>query len=147
MLHRLPTRPVLLLALLVLPAVAVAHGISTTITHGPAVIVTVTYDGGPPLSDEVCEIFPPGDDAVFQTGRTDHLGRVIFAPDRPGTWLVKVVTADGHGAEVEVEVDADLLVGNTGEVDSRGTASKLIIGLIVLSGVFGVLGYLKQRTA
>ena len=136
-----------LFILLFLPAVAAAHGVVTEVLPGPAVTVVVTYGDGLPLAFEACEVNAPDDDFPFQTGRTDRLGRVVFAPDRPGVWRVKVTTADGHGTAIEVPVDADLLASVTGGPVPQGTSSKIITGIGVLLGVFGLVALWQRRQA
>jgi nickel transport protein len=139
-------RPAVSLCLLLLvPATAVAHGVATTTATGPAVTVTATYGDGLPLSFEACEVLAPEDEVPFQVGRTDRLGRVVFAPDRPGTWQVKVTTADGHGTTVSVAVGDDLLTTPSGPTGARTRSWKIITGIGVLFGAFGLLALVQQR--
>ena len=134
-----------LLVPVLMPTPILAHGVTTDITHGPAVMVTVTYGDGQPMVLETCEVLAPDDSTAFQVGRTDRLGRVVFAPDRSGTWRVKVTTADGHGAEVPVEVDVSLFAVTGESTRPRTQVSKIITGIGVLLGIFGVVALVQRR--
>jgi nickel transport protein len=137
------TLPVVL-ALLVAPVAATAHGLDHAVATERAVVVTLTHDDGAPFSFESCEVTPPAGDAPAQVGRTDHLGRVVFLADRPGDWRVRVVAQDGHGIDLTVPVGADLLptrnraTGPTRPVD-------LVTGVSLLFGLFGVGALLLSR--
>ncbi|MFN2372116.1 MAG: hypothetical protein ABR506_13325, partial [Candidatus Krumholzibacteriia bacterium] len=136
------------LALALLPAAAaLAHGVEATVGHGGAVTVTVRHEGGSPLAFVPCEVLPPGGPPAFQVGRTDRLGRVVFLPDRAGEWTVKITGEDGHGAVVPVVVDAALAAVGAGapRPAGGGRAWKLMAGVGVLLGVFGIVSLTLQR--
>jgi len=135
------------------PAAALAHGIEATVDDARAVVVTVAYESGEPLSFETAEVLPPGGGPPFQAGRTDRLGRVVFVPDRIGSWTVKVTSEGGHGTVVRVPVDETRLAGGAaasgggqGRAAIRnGRWSRLVTGVGVLLGVFGVVSLALRR--
>jgi len=132
------------LALLIEPVAATAHGLDHTIAGDRAVVVTLTYDDGAPFSFESCEVTPPDADAPSQVGRTDRRGRVVFLADRPGDWRVRVVAQDGHGADLTVPVGADLLPSQDHAAGPTRPV-KLVTGVSVLFGIFGVVALLMSR--
>lgn len=141
------TRPLLLAAgcaLLLAPAPAPAHGLAHAVAAGRAVVVTLTYDDGTPFSFESCEVTPPAAAAPSQVGRTDRLGRVVFLPDRPGDWRVRVVSEDGHGTDLTVPVDAALLPAGD-PVAGPSRFAKLVTGVSVLFGIFGLVSLFITR--
>jgi nickel transport protein len=132
------------LVVFVAPATAPAHGLDRTFAGDRAIVVTLTYDDGAPFSFESCEVTPPGQDTPSQVGRTDWRGRVAFLPDRAGDWRVRVIAEDGHGADLTVPVGADLLpVGGRTAGPSR--FAKIVTGVSVLFGIFGVAALLSTR--
>ncbi len=142
-------RPFLAVAAAALVAApALAHGVDTTVGNVRAVTVTVTYEDGSPLAFESCEVSAPGDGPAFQVGHTDRLGRVVFVPDRPGRWTVKVTGEDGHGAVVPVTVDAAMVASGAAAAPAAGArGTKLVTGVGVLLGVFGIVALtLRRRT-
>ena len=141
---RATATPAVVGAFLLLAAAAAAHGPDTTVSQGAAVIVTAIYEDGSPMAFEVCEVLPPGDRPPFLVGRTDRLGRVAFAPDRLGEWRVRVTSEDGHGVEVPVAVDESMIASAKASAHG-GRIWKLVTGVSVLFGVFGLLNLATQR--
>lgn len=136
--------PPLLAAACCLAHPALGHGVRTTVARDPAVAVAFTYEDGSPLSFEEYEVLPPGDTTAFQVGSTDRAGRAVFRPDRAGTWRVRLWTEDGHGATLDVDVDEALLaVAETGK--GPGRLGKLITGVSVVFGVFGIVALVGGR--
>lgn len=134
----------LLAAACLLATPALGHGVHTAVANGPAVAVAFTYADGSPLSFEEYEVLPPGDTTAFQVGNTDRTGRAVFRPDRAGTWRVRLWTEDGHGATLDVDVDEALLA--SAEVGTGpGRGSKLITGISVVFGIFGILALVAGR--
>lgn len=129
----------------VLAGTGLAHGVDTTVEQGRAVLVTVTHEDGSPLVAESYEILPPGGGSVFASGRTDQLGRVLFAPDRAGDWLVRVVVPDGHGAVCLVPVDAAMLATAAGPAPAGNRPWQMVTGIALLFGVFGLVALLQAR--
>lgn len=136
--------PVLLL--LLSAAGALAHGVGSAIGRADAVTVTFRHEDGSPLAGVPCEVLPPDGGPAFQTGRTDRLGRVVFVPDQDGRWTVRVTGQDGHGAVVPVVVDAAALgTGSAAAPPPAGRGWKLLSGVGVLLGVFGIVSLTLQR--
>ncbi len=129
---------------LLLAASAAAHGVHSAVDTGRAVVVTVSFEDGSPMSFEPCEVLPPGGRPPFQVGRTDRLGRVAFLPDSPGEWKVRVTTEDGHGAVVPVQVDDGMIAASRASAGG-GRWWKLVTGVGVLLGVFGFVNLIVRR--
>jgi hypothetical protein len=102
-------------ALAVVPASpARAHGADHTVVHRTldtdGVAIAFFLSTGEAVDLASYRLFAPGEDGVaFQEGRTDRLGRVLFVPDRPGSWRIDLKDVNGHGADVRIEVGADLV--------------------------------------
>ena len=126
------------------PMTAGAHGLHTHYQSEESVTVDFSFEDHTPMAFESYEILPPDDEVPFQVGRTNRLGQCVFHPDRPGLWQVRVWTEDGHGATVRIEVDENMLVG-TVESHQPSRWSKMIMGLSVLFGVFGVVSLFSRR--
>jgi nickel transport protein len=132
-------------ALLLPPSAALAHSVGSTVESGHAFTVSFHYDDGSPVTDCGFEVFDPAMGQPYQTGRTDRLGRVAFRPDRPGLWQVRVWTEDGHGSTAQVEVDATLSLA-TPQAAPVSRLPKIITGVAVLFGLFGVLALVQSRS-
>lgn len=132
-----------LVALLV-AAPAGAHEVTHEVSRGEAVVVALAYADGSPFAYEQYELTPPGEGVPFQTGRTDAAGRVVFVPDRPGDWRLRASSEDGHGADLTVSVDAvGAAAAKPRSLWERG--SKLVTGVALLLGVFGLLTLFARR--
>lgn len=113
---------------LMLPAaVASAHGVAHQVERARAVTVTFTYPDGAPLAFADFQVHGPQDPRPAAAGLTDRAGRVVFLPDRPGAWTVRVTTVDGHGAEVALDIPADDLAaarpGRPASAEGAGPAT------------------------
>lgn len=125
------------------PAVAHGHALLHRVIEGQALTVRFHFpDDDQPLF-EPYQVFPPGSERPFQTGRVNAIGEVTFRPDRAGEWRVEVVTADGHGARVSVTVD-ELLEAQAVSGSAHWLAGTLS-GLGWLLGVFGLLALWRLR--
>lgn len=103
---RLQATPTVLCALTVLFLVslpAAAHHVSHEVTRGEAVVVSLAYGNGSPLSHDRYDIFAEGEETPYQTGTTDVEGRIVFLPHRTCVWRVRVFSEDGHGADFTFE--------------------------------------------
>jgi nickel transport protein len=139
-------RWVLVLLLLALGAPADAHELHREVSQGEAVVIRLYYAGGTAFSHESYEVFRKGDDVPFQVGRTDALGRLVFVPDCPGEWRVRVFAEHGHGADFTVET------GEIGQVTSTEKTvfdryARIAVGVAVILAVFGVLRYFVTKSA
>ncbi len=126
---------------------AFGHELHHTVTHGTAVIIELAHSDHMTFSFESYEIFRENEDTPFQVGKTDSLGRIVFLPDRSGVWRVRVFSEDGHGLDFTVDVDAERLAVQTVGAPP-GQLSKIIVGVAVLFGIFGLIsmGYKRRRT-
>jgi nickel transport protein len=127
------------------PAPAQAHALLHRVVEGQAVTVQFYFpDDDRPLF-EPYQVFAPGAERPFQSGRVNTLGEVTFRPDRPGEWRVEVVTADGHGTQVGVAV-GELLETRTVSASASWLGGTLS-GLGWLLGAFGLLALWRLRRA
>jgi nickel transport protein len=127
-----------------LPGQALAHDLQHQIDEGAAVSVTLFFADGSDFAFESYEVYRAGEEVPFQVGRTDLRGRVVFLPDRAGTWRIKAFSEDGHGA------DFSFSTGAKGEV-REGSQSflerhlRIVAGVSVIFGVFGLVNLWMRR--
>ncbi len=114
-----------------------AHGVLHETTTTAAVVVTFLYGDGTPLMFGAFEVRGPGDQRPALVGMTDRAGRVLFAPDRPGRWEVRVRTDDGHGDVAVVDVGPDLLAD--GRPVGLGRWPRALIGVVLILALATVL--------
>ncbi len=125
-----------------------AHEIrSQLLKNQKSVAISIEYSGGEKFSYESYEIFPPAANAStppFQTGRSDANGRILFLPDRPGTWKVRYFSKDGHGGEMLININGSgiAVVENT---PLYLLFLKLTTGIAIIAGITGVLLFLYSR--
>lgn len=141
------TCAVLLLLLLTSPCHA--HALLHEVVDGEAVILRLSFPGADRPSFQPYEVLGPGAEGPFQSGRTNALGELSFRPDRPGSWRVRVFTEDGHGATIDLEVDATgsiaSLQGPHGNEHHYWT--RVLAALGYLLGAFGLLVMWRGRRA
>jgi nickel transport protein len=135
---------VALLLCLWLPGRGDAHDLRHSIQEGAAVTVKLFFADGNEFSFESYEVYRAGEDVPFQVGRTDALGRIVFVPDRAGTWHVKAFSEDGHGA------DLSLTTGAQGAIESADRPlferySRLVVGVSIIFGIFGLFNLFARR--
>ena len=126
-----------------LPGRALAHDLQHRIEEGTAVCVELFFADGNEFDFESYEVYRASEEIPFQVGRTDAHGRIVFLPDRAGTWRIKAFSEDGHGAEFSFTTDVK------GEV--RGADRplferhlRIIVGVSVIFGLFGLLTLLRR---
>jgi len=127
-----------------LPVQALAHDLQHRIEEGRAVSVKLFFADGRDFAFESYEVYHAGEEVPFQVGRTDLQGRVVFLPDRAGTWRIKVFSEDGHGADFSFSTGAEGGVGNA----SRPFLERhlrIVAGVSVIFGVFGLVSLLMRR--
>lgn len=134
---------------LLLPSLAHAHAMLHEISQGEVVLLRFSFPGADQPWFEPYEVFAPGADTPFQSGRVNALGEVSFRPDRAGDWRVRVVTADGHGTQLVVTVDAagaiDSVAGTHGHAHDYWL--RVLAALGCLFGVFGLWALWRVRRA
>ena len=126
------------------PGQALAHDLQHRIDEAAAVSVELLFADGSAFALESYEVYRAGDEIPFQVGRTDARGRVVFLPDRAGTWRIKAFSEDGHGADFSFSTGAkgDVKVGSESFLDRH---LRIIAGISVIFGVFGLIGLLSRR--
>jgi len=137
-------RVVLLVLCAWLPGQAVAHDLQHQIGEGAAVSVRLFFANGSDFAFESYEVYRAGDEIPFQVGRTDLQGRVVFLPDRAGTWRIKAFSEDGHGA------DFSFTTGARGGVRDANQPFlerhlRVVVGVSVIFGVFGLVNLFTRR--
>ncbi len=99
------------------------------------------YSDGEPMSYAKVAIYAPNDpERAFQRGRTDRSGRFAFSPDAKGSWRVVINDGMGHQIDRKLEV-RDLKAGvevNTPQAEGMSKAWKVVVGLSLIFGVFGL---------
>ena len=145
---RLLSPLVLFLAILASPTAAQAHAVLHEVLEADAMVLVEFFfpDGDRPYFESY-RVMGPDQQRPFQTGRINAAGQVSFRPDRPGTWRIIVATEDGHGAEVQMQVDPDgLSVAHPG---GRGLsqASRITAAVGYVLGVFGIIALWRMRRA
>jgi nickel transport protein len=133
-----------LLLCLWLPERTAAHDLRHSIEEGAAVTVKLFSADGNEFSFESYEVYYAREEIPFQVGRTDARGRLVFLPDRAGTWRIKAFSEDGHGA------DLSITTGAQGAVESADPSlferhSRLVVGVSIIFGLFGVASLLARR--
>ena len=113
------------------------------------IAVRAFYSEKDPSSYSQYEIWGPGDreDLPHQTGRTDKNGFLAFVPDRAGTWKIRLWGESSHGYHgftTEVKVDKELNLQSFSK-PLLATHTKLITGLSLIFGIFGIYAFLKSR--
>lgn len=120
-----------------------AHDLEYQISReGKCVVIHFYFPDGTTFSYEKYEVREEKDKLLFQTGRTDALGRLVFCPNRDGVWLVKVSSEDGHGAELKIEVKDGLAVKKASFFEKY---RELLAGIGYVLGIFGLLEIIFRR--
>jgi len=127
-----------------LPGQALAHDLRHQIDEGTAVSVRLFFADGRDFAFESYEVYRAGEEVPFQVGRTDIQGRVVFLPDRAGTWRIKAFSEDGHGA------DFSFTTGTEGGANDANPPFlerhlRIVVGVSLIFGVFGLLDLLIRR--
>ena len=125
-----------------------AHSINYHVEQ-KGIALRAFYSAKDPASYSQYEIWGPGDreDLPHQTGRTDKNGFLAFVPDRAGTWKVKVWGESSHGYHgftIEIKVDKGLSLESFSK-PLAAAHTKLITGLSLILGVFGIYAFLRSR--
>ena len=113
------------------------------------IAVRAFYSEKDPSSYSQYEIWGPGDreDLPHQTGRTDKNGFLAFVPDRAGTWKIRLWGESSHGYHgftTEIKVDKGINLESFSK-PLAAAHTKLITGLSLIFGIFGIYAFLKSR--
>ncbi|MBS3743378.1 MAG: hypothetical protein KGY48_03390 [Wenzhouxiangellaceae bacterium] len=141
------------LVLMSLAATVHAHGVDYRVERGNAVVVHFSSHHDGAMVGAGFRVFSPDRQRIFVSGRTDTRGRAVFIPDAPGNWRLLMATEDGHGAEVEVVVDADQVAAraahdpdpSAGPAMKTGRLSATAAGVGYLFGLGGLLALWRRR--
>jgi nickel transport protein len=128
--------------------IAQAHGVNTTNNVIEATVVTTLHDDGTPLSFADFSVHSPQGGPAFAKGQTDSLGRVVFLPNVPGEWEIKIFAADGHGVVTTIDVSPSeslTLSGQQRQKQNQSQIQKFITGVSLLFGIFGLLVLVQNR--
>jgi nickel transport protein len=122
------------------------HGLQHEVTNSRAVVVKCYFSDGERFAYESYEVYPPEAKTPTQTGRTDSQGRLIFLPDKPGKWSIKVSADDGHGLNLSVAIGEDAVVSDA-QKPLPVRFPRIIAGLGYVFGIIGLLSlfYRKKR--
>ena len=134
------------LLLLLAPANVRAHEVVHRVSRDGAVVVELFFPDGQPFSFEQYEVRLRGDELPYQTGRSDAFGRIVFIPDRQGTWRVRAFSEDGHG--IDVTIDAGPEDAPRAAAPSRSLRLlRTAVGIAAILAVFALLKVLARRRA
>lgn len=130
-------------------SLAQAHTVDYQVDSAKAVVVTVNFGDDEAASYSEFELFAPGQSQPFQIGRSDALGRVVFAPHQKGRWTLKVKADSSHGLHgiaVDIEVDESQCVTSFSKpLVARYT--RILVGAGLLLGIFGAISLWKRPTS
>jgi nickel transport protein len=134
---------------------ALAHVINfeTSVTP-PVVVVNAYFTATSPVGEALVEIFAPGNERPYQTGRTDQSGNFAFLPDRPGEWSLSIDDERGHIDMVIVTVTDSFFVAAPAAEFSKVSPEKglsnlyrALFGLTLIFGLTGIIYGLKAKQA
>jgi nickel transport protein len=121
-----------------------AHSIQYEIKNEKAVVIKIYFPDGTPFSYEEFKIYSPNNNKIpYQIGRTDKYGRIIFIPDRPGDWIIKSFSEDGHGILKKIHISNLNKVSE--EKSSLDYFLKVVIGLLLIFLLYFFLYILFRR--
>ncbi|MCF6205581.1 MAG: hypothetical protein L3J47_01620 [Sulfurovum sp.] len=137
----------LLMGIIFLSIALHAHNLFHTISYEKAVTVTLSFAEDEKFSYQSYEVYPPDQKIPFQVGRTDALGRVIFLPNKSGTWKVNLFSEDGHGKIVNIEVKEQSNATKTDTIKQTNNSLlvRALVGMGMLFAIFGLLYLIQQR--
>lgn len=141
-----------------------AHGINfETAQESPVVIVKAYFSRASPVAGALVEVYAPGDEQPYQTGRSDAEGYFAFLPDRLGEWSVRVDDERGHAGRVAIAVSASFFEHDdaaeeavmpmsekeTAIAEEKGLSTfyKVVIGLVLIFGLTGIIYGVKAQQA
>ncbi|MFY9261002.1 MAG: ABC transporter permease [Gallionella sp.] len=135
-----------LLLLMLCGTPAWAHEVKVEISKQGAVVVRLTYADGKPFAFEAYEIYQPSKAVPVQVGRTNAKGQIVFLPGAQTEWRVKAYSADGHGIDKMLKVEAGGGSSSIGDSDLPRPLA-LLASLGIVFGVFGVIQLFFRRKA
>ncbi len=136
------------------------HAIRFDVTeHPPVVKVHAYFSATSPLINAKVEVFAPGTEEVYQTGRTDQAGFFVIVPVGPGEWVVTFDDERGHRGRTVINVTDDFFGDDPSETAAIAPpveapvkiandiplAYRVIFGLALIFGITGVYYGIKAR--
>lgn len=112
--------------------------------YGGIVGINLFYADNTKFSFESYEIYSPENEKIpFQVGRTDKYGRIFFNPDKEGEWKINATSSDGHGKKISINLKGKKLEEKNLSLYDR--FGKIITGVSILFGIFGILSLIYRR--
>ena len=136
---------VLVVATVLTPKLAHAHGAKIEYQEARAIAIQAKYDDGTPMANAGVVVYAPSDRAnPWLKGTTDEAGKFTFIPDLSaeniGNWDVKV-RQSGHGNITSIPIKDDKLAVNQMATSTFGAgyspSQKLIMAAAVGWGFIG----------
>jgi len=121
-----------------------AHDLHHKVIYKNGVVVAFSFNSSDDFSYKPYEVYAPGSEIPFAVGRTDKYSRVIFLPDQKGEWIVKVMSEDGHGAVVKVNVGKDMKVEDSSQTLYE-KFGKMFVGIAFIIAIFALLSFVKRK--
>lgn len=133
------------LFIFLLPIYIFSHDLQhKLIEHKEIVEVILFYPDNTKFSFESYEIYSPENEKIpFQVGRTDKYGRIFFNPDKEGEWKINTTSSDGHGKRISLNLKGRKLEEKNLSLYDR--FGKIITGVSILFGIFGILSLIYRR--
>lgn len=120
------------------------HDLHHKVEQTPATVVGFSFGEGTEFSYQPYEVYAPQSKIPYAVGRTDKHSRIVFIPDRPGTWRIKAVSDDGHGAVVEVKIDKTLRTsGYSQSIFEK--FQKIFVGIALIFALFLLFQTVQKR--
>lgn len=142
-----------LAAVLLLPLVALAHGMGMDVkVSRPTVSIAVYYDDDTPGAGAKVKVFNAAKEVILD-GTTDDKGEWSFPAPPPGEYTVRAKTDDGHAAKREFTISADPAPADSPPNESPTRADftgprRLVMlggGLLVLCALFAGWYWIGRR--
>lgn len=143
-----------LLALILIPERAIAHGANIEYQETSAITIEAKYDDGTPMANAQVVIYAPEDLATpWLKGTTDDVGSFTFVPDRDeqnrGNWDVKVRQA-GHGHIISIPITEGKLAQSPSNISSADAgyspSQKIVMAAAVGWGFIGTALFFNRKS-
>lgn len=152
----------LVLASLAFSNAAMAHAIRFDVDkHPPAVKVQAYFSATSPLVDAMVQVYAPGGETPYQSGRTDRAGYFAFIPDESGEWTLEVDDERGHRNRTVINVTGGFFEGEPMKEEVEGVpvametppqttneiplVYRIIFGLALIFGLTGIFYGMRAR--
>lgn len=120
-----------------------SHDLMYKVLEHNAVVITFSFGNGSDFSYNSYEVYGPNEKIPFSVGKTDKLSRVIFIPNKKGIWRVKVFSGDGHGKEIEIDIDKEFKIQGYSQTFFE-KFQKILIGIAIIFAIFMGIRSLKR---